>query len=90
MTRAKACIVGIGQSAYTRWGGIQDRSQFQITAEAVVQAARDAGLAPADIDGLASFSDDANSAPLMAEALGMPRLRWSSLVWGGGGGGSSW
>lgn len=88
MTRAKACIVGIGQSEYTRWGGIQDRSQFQVTAQAVVQAARDAGIAPADLDGLASFSDDANAAPLMAVALGMSRLRWSSMVWGGGGGGS--
>jgi acetyl-CoA acetyltransferase len=88
MTRARACIAGIGQSAFTRWGGIQDRTQFQITAQAVVQAVRDAGLELSDIDGLASFSDDANAGPLMAVALGLPQLRWSSMVWGGGGGGS--
>ncbi|MBK0392556.1 thiolase C-terminal domain-containing protein [Ramlibacter algicola] len=88
MTRRKACLVGVGQSEFTRWGGIKDRSQFQITAQAIVSAIRDAGMQPADVDGLASFSDDANSAPLMAVALGLPKLRWSSMVWGGGGGGS--
>ena len=29
-----ACIVGVGKTKYTRWGGIQDRSQFQVAAEA--------------------------------------------------------
>ena len=88
-TRASgACIVGIGQSDYTRWGGIADRSQFQITAEAVLAALKDAGLTPSDVDGFASFSNDSNDAPLMQVALGVPELRWSSMVWGGGGGGS--
>jgi acetyl-CoA acetyltransferase len=85
---SRACIVGIGQSEFTRWGGIVDRSQFQITAQAIVAAVGDAGLKPGDIDGLASFSYDANDAPLMQVALGLPELRWSSMVWGGGGGGS--
>ena len=83
-----ACIVGIGQSEYTRWGGIADRSQFQITAEAILAALDDAGLTPLDVDGFASFSNDSNDAPLMQVALGVPELRWSSMVWGGGGGGS--
>lgn len=87
-TDARACVVGVGQSEFTRWGGIADRSQFQITAEAIVQAVRDAGLTISDIDGLASFSNDANEAPLMQVALGLPIMRWSSMVWGGGGGGS--
>lgn len=85
---ARACIVGIGQSEYTRWGGIQDRSEFQVTAEAVLAAVQDAGLSAEDIDGLASYSYDANDAPLMQVALGVPELRWASMVWGGGGGGS--
>ncbi|QHE84308.1 thiolase C-terminal domain-containing protein [Hydrogenophaga sp. BPS33] len=84
----KACLVGVGQSLYTRWGGIQDKSQFQITAEAIAAAVKDAGLKTAEVDGLASFADDANSAPLMAVALGVPHMRWSSMVWGGGGGGT--
>ncbi len=84
----KACIVGIGETEYTRWGGIQDRSQFQVTGEAILTALRDAGLTPNDVDGFASFSDDANEAGLMQVALGVPQLRWSSMLWGGGGGGS--
>jgi len=82
------CIVGIGESEYTRWGGIVDRSQFQLTAQAIVAAVADAGLASADVDGLSSYSNDGNEAPLMAVALGVRTLRWSAMLWGGGGGGS--
>jgi len=81
-------IAGIGQSEYTRWGGIMDRSQFQVTAEAILAGLVDAGLSPDDVDGLASFSNDANEGPVMQASLGIPELRWSSMVWGGGGGGS--
>jgi acetyl-CoA acetyltransferase len=84
----KACIVGVGSSEFTRWGGIKDRSQFQITAQAIAAAIYDAGLKSADIDGFASFADDANHSQLMQVALGVPVMRWSSMVWGGGGGGS--
>lgn len=87
-TERKACLVGLGQSRYTKWGGIKDKSQFQITAEAVAAAIQDAGLKPSDIEGFASFSDDTNAAPQMAVALGVPRMRWASMVWGGGGGGT--
>jgi acetyl-CoA acetyltransferase len=82
------CVVGVGQSKFTRWGGIQDRSQFQLTAEAICAALVDAGLTVSEVDGFASFSNDANEGPLMQVALGVPVLRWSSMVWGGGGGGS--
>ena len=84
----QACIVGIGESQYTRWGGIKDRSQFQLTAETVLAAIRDAGLSTRDVDGFTSFSNDANEAALMQVAIGAPMLRWSAMLWGGGGGGS--
>ena len=84
----KACIVGIGETEYTRWGGIQDRSQFQVAGEAILAALRDANLTPAEVDGFASYSDDANEAGLMQVALGVPEMRWASMLWGGGGGGS--
>ena len=45
------CVVGVGQSQFTRWGGIQDRSQFQLTAESVCAALVDAGLTVSDVDG---------------------------------------
>ena len=81
------CIVGLGETPYTRWGGIADRTEFQLACEAIVQASADCGLAPSMIDGFATFSDpDVNSSALQV-ALGMPRLRFSSSVWGGRGGG---
>jgi acetyl-CoA acetyltransferase len=85
----KTCIAGIGQSEFRRWGGIKDRSQFQVTAEAILQAINDAGLKPEDIDGFTSFSNDANEATMMQVALGIPELRLSAMTWGGGGGGTS-
>jgi acetyl-CoA acetyltransferase len=83
-----AFIVGAGQTEFTRHGGIMDRSQFQVAAEAVLAALADAGMTPDDVDGFASYSNDVNEASLMQVALGVPQLRWSSMVWGGGGGGS--
>jgi len=80
VARQEPCIVGVGQSEFTRWGGIQDRSQFQITAEAICAALRDAGLSASDVDGFASFSNDANEGPLMQVALGVPVIRWSSTT----------
>jgi acetyl-CoA acetyltransferase len=81
--KRQACIVGVGQTEFTRHGGIMNRSQFQVAAEAVLSALADAGLSPEDIDGFASFSNDANEAALMQVALCVPQLRWSSMVWGG-------
>jgi acetyl-CoA acetyltransferase len=88
LSERRCCIVGIGQSEYTKWGGIADRSQFQVTAQAILDALGDAGLSAGDVDGLTSFSNDANEANLMQVALGIPYLRLAGMVWGGGGGGS--
>ena len=89
MSRERAAyIAGVGQTEFKRHGGIMDRSQFQVAAEAVMAALANAGMSPQDVDGFASFSNDANEAALMQVALGVPQLRWMSMVWGGGGGGS--
>jgi hypothetical protein len=55
----KACIFGVGESEYTKWGGITDRSEFELCCDAILKAAKDAGLPPSQIDGFASYSDDA-------------------------------
>jgi len=89
MPRAsEACIVGIGHTAFTRWGGIQNKSEFDLAFEAVLRAAADAGLDPAAIDGFTSFSEDATDPALLQVALAAPLLRFSSMVWGGRGGGT--
>lgn len=81
-------IVGIGATEFTRWGGIKDKSQFQLTAEAILKALEDAGISPKDVDGFVSYSNDTNEANLMQVALGIDHLRYTGMVWGGGGGGS--
>ena len=83
-----ACIVGIGATEFTKWGGIQDRSEFQLACEAILLAAQDAGLPVESLDGFCSYSNDANLAASLQVALGTPLLRYASMVWGGGGGGS--
>lgn len=87
-SRDRAVIVGIGESPYARWGGIADRSQLALACEAILNAAADAGLPPSAIDGFASYSDDANDPARLMVALGIDQLRFASMVWGGGGGGS--
>ena len=90
MTRPehRACIVGLGETEFTRWGGITDRSEFQLACQAIRTAVEDAGLPLRQVDGFASYSNDANEAALLQVALGLPHLRYASMVWGGGGGGS--
>jgi len=88
MHSKRACIVGIGQTEYTKWGKITDRSEFQLACEAIQKAVQDAGLVTSDIDGFASYSNDRNEPIELQVALGIPRLRYSAMLWGGGGGGS--
>lgn len=83
----KSCIVGIGESAYARWGAITGQSELGMALEAVSLAADDAGIATREIDGFASYSNDANLPAQMQLGLGVPMLRHASMVWGGGGGG---
>ena len=83
-----ACIVGIGQSRYTRRGVQADIGEWALAVEAALAAAADAGLDPAQIDGLASFSGDTCLPWLMGQALGMREINFASMVWGGGGSGA--
>ena len=84
----RAVIVGLGESEFRKWGGIPDRSQLQVACEAIIAAARDAGVPVRELDGFASYSDDENEAILLHTALGCRQLRHASMVWGGGGGGN--
>ena len=83
-----ACIVGVGETPYTRWGQMSDRGEWSLACEAVTNATADAGLTLEQIDGLASFSNDTSLPWLMQQALGLPQLGFNSMVWGGGGSGT--
>ena len=82
------CIAGIAESEYRRWGGYAERSELSLACEVVAGAAADAGLALDEVDGLCSYADDRNEPALLQQALGLPALRFASLVWGGHGTGS--
>jgi len=84
----QTAIAGIGETAYYKRGGAPV-SEFQLTLEAILKAADDAGLPVKEIDGFASFSDDRNSPPRLQAALGIPDLSFSNMFWGGGGGGGA-
>ncbi|MGP8059789.1 MAG: thiolase C-terminal domain-containing protein [Acidimicrobiales bacterium] len=86
--RRNACLVGVGETEYTKWGGITDRSEYQLALEAITAAVADAGLAIDDVDGLASFAEDRNDATFVAADLGLAELRYASLSWLPGGGGA--
>jgi len=71
-----AAITGTGATAYTKASG---RSVLALADEAARAAIADAGLAPADIDGIASFMVMHDSVPTvaLASSLALPGLRWA-------------
>jgi len=87
MSRARAHIVGVGESRYTRWGKIGDVTEHALACRAIKLAVTDAGLEMDDVDGLASFAEDRNEAVFLAAELGLPALRYGNMVWMPGGGG---
>ena len=77
-----AAIAGIGTTDFSKNSG---RSELRLAAEAVTAAIADAGLTPADVDGLVSFTMDTNSEIAVARATGIPELSFFSRVHYGGG-----
>ena len=78
----RAAIAGIGATEFSKESG---RSELQLSAEAVRGALADAGLGPADVDGLVTFTMDTSSEIAVARELGIPELRYFSQVNYGGG-----
>ncbi|MER6974855.1 lipid-transfer protein [Nocardioides sp. NPDC000445] len=78
----KAAIVGIGATEFSKKSG---RSELQLSVEATRAALADAGLTPADVDGLTTFTMDTSSEIALARELGMSDLRFFSRINYGGG-----
>jgi acetyl-CoA acetyltransferase len=85
--RERACVVGIGRSAYGKRGSLAHEGTLRLALQAIHGACADAGLDPADLDGFSSYSDDAAHPSMLQMALGTPRVRYAGMVWGGGGAG---
>ncbi len=79
--RDKYAIVGVGETTYTRGSG---RTTRALGTWAVRNAIADAGLKPADIDGMLSYqSGDSTFSTFIAGDLGI-RLNFYMDVFGGG------
>ena len=78
----RAAVVGIGATEFSKDSG---RSELRLAAEAVRAALADAGLTPADVDGLVTFTMDTSPEITVAQACGMGELSFFSRVHYGGG-----
>ncbi len=82
MSPGTAAIAGIGATEFSKDSG---RSELKLAVEAARAALDDAGLAPADVDGLVTFSMDSNAEVAVARELGAGELTFFSLIGYGGG-----
>ena len=78
----KAAIVGIGATEFSKESG---RSELQLSVEATRAALKDAGLTPADVDGLTTFTMDTSAEIALAREVGLGDLRFFSRINYGGG-----
>ncbi|MGH8059424.1 MAG: thiolase C-terminal domain-containing protein, partial [Candidatus Entotheonellia bacterium] len=79
--RDRYCIVGVGETEYSRHSG---RTTRAMAVEAVRKAMGDAGLTSKDVDGMLSYhGNDSTSATAISADLGI-RLNFFMDVIGGG------
>lgn len=76
-----AAIVGIGQTEFSRSSG---RSEQQLAAEAVLAALNDAGLTPADVDGMLTFNLDNSDEVDLMRNLGVREINYTMRTPQGG------
>jgi acetyl-CoA acetyltransferase len=78
----QVAIAGIGATEFSKDSG---RSELQLAGEAVLLAVKDAGLEPADVDGLTTFTMETNSEIEVAKTAGLGDLTFFSKIGYGGG-----
>ncbi|MBK7972560.1 MAG: lipid-transfer protein [Deltaproteobacteria bacterium] len=82
--KRRAAIAGLGQTAFSKDIGLPERT---IALQAIAAALDDAGLTPADVDGLVRFDLESTTEVEIARNLGIPSLRFfAALPYGGGAG----
>jgi acetyl-CoA acetyltransferase len=81
-----AAIAGIGQTAYSKASG---KTELALACEAIKNAADDAGVRVADIDGVARFDGDSVAEAALLSSAGMKNLRWMSSAGYGGSAGNA-
>ncbi len=79
--RDQTAVVGIGQTAF----GKLDESELSLACRAISMALDDAGVAPSEVDGLASSSMEPNREVEVARNVGLGDITFFSQVGYGGG-----
>ncbi|MFD9373058.1 lipid-transfer protein [Streptomyces sp. NPDC060020] len=78
----RAAIAGIGATEFSK---DSRRSELKLAVEAVHAALDDAGLTPADVDGMVTFTMDSSPEITVAQAAGIGDLSFFSRIHYGGG-----
>src|SRR5690242_14932608 len=79
--RDRCAVAGIGATDFSRNSG---RSDLTLAVQATLAACADAGIAPADIDGIVRSDMDTVRSNDLAHALGIPELTfWGETGPGG-------
>ncbi|WP_330331574.1 lipid-transfer protein [Streptomyces sp. NBC_00536] len=78
----RAAIAGIGATEFSKDSG---RSELRLAVESVHAALDDAGLNPADVDGMVTFTMDTSPEITVAQAAGIGDLSFFSRIHYGGG-----
>lgn len=80
--RDSAAIVGVGYTEFSRNSGV---STLTLAVRAITQALDDAGVSPAELDGVGTHRvGDSAPAAMVAEALGVSDCLWHLDLSGGG------
>ena len=81
----RCAVAGVGATPYYRRGESLPQLPMELAAKALLAACDDAGIAIDDVDGLALYSMGFDTS-LFAQWLGLPEVRFTALLTGGGGG----
>lgn len=80
--RDQVAIVGVGYTPFSKCSGV---TTLTLALRAIVAALEDAGLGPADVDGIATFRVGDSVLPMVvAQSLGIRDLRFHLDQFGGG------
>jgi acetyl-CoA acetyltransferase len=84
MLKDAAAIVGIGETTFAKR---LEPSETRLALEAILAALDDAGIAPAEVDGLASYTLETSDEVEIAASLGLGDVTFFSQIGYGGGAG---
>src|SRR5215467_13375638 len=82
--KGKTAVAGIGQTKFGK--GLVD-TELSLACQAIAKALDDAGIAPSEVDGLASYTMEPNREVEVARSVGLGDITFFSQVGFGGGAG---